>query len=66
MHSIALSGNEEVAVRLGAALVFGGILGLNREAARKTSRLANSCPGKPRGGLGNACCARIPEPLSGK
>jgi putative Mg2+ transporter-C (MgtC) family protein len=39
MHSIALSGNEEVAVRLGAALVFGGILGLNRELHGKPAGL---------------------------
>jgi putative Mg2+ transporter-C (MgtC) family protein len=39
MHSIALSGNEEVAVRLGAALVFGGMLGLNRELHGKPAGL---------------------------
>ena len=39
MHSIALSGNEEVVVRLGAALVFGGILGLNRELHGKPAGL---------------------------
>ncbi|HEX7530301.1 MAG TPA: MgtC/SapB family protein [Pyrinomonadaceae bacterium] len=31
MHCIVLSGNEETALRLGAALLVGGMLGLNRE-----------------------------------
>jgi putative Mg2+ transporter-C (MgtC) family protein len=31
MHYMVLSGNEEVALRLGAALLVGGMLGLNRE-----------------------------------
>jgi putative Mg2+ transporter-C (MgtC) family protein len=31
MHFVVLSGNEETALRLGAALLVGGMLGLNRE-----------------------------------
>ena len=31
MHRVVLSGNGEIAVRLGAALILGSALGLNRE-----------------------------------
>ena len=39
MHRIVLSGNEETAVRLGAALILGGMLGLNRELHGKPAGL---------------------------
>ena len=39
MHCIVLSGNEEAAVRLGTALILGGILGLNRELHGKPAGL---------------------------
>jgi putative Mg2+ transporter-C (MgtC) family protein len=39
MHGIVLSGNEEAVVRLGAALLLGGILGLNRELHGKPAGL---------------------------
>lgn len=38
MHAV-LSGNEEIAVRLGAALLLGGALGLNRELHGKPAGL---------------------------
>ena len=39
MHGIVLSGNEETAVRLGAALILGAIFGLNRELHGKPAGL---------------------------
>lgn len=39
MHRIVLSGNEETAVRLGTALILGGVLGLNREVHGKPAGL---------------------------
>jgi putative Mg2+ transporter-C (MgtC) family protein len=39
MHWMPLSGNEETAVRLGAALILGGMLGLNRELHGKPAGL---------------------------
>jgi putative Mg2+ transporter-C (MgtC) family protein len=39
MHRIVLSGNEETALRLGAALILGGLLGLNRELHGKPAGL---------------------------
>jgi putative Mg2+ transporter-C (MgtC) family protein len=39
MHRIVLNGNEEAAVRLGAALILGGLLGLNRELHGKPAGL---------------------------
>ena len=39
MHRIVLNGNEEAAVRLGAALLLGGLLGLNRELHGKPAGL---------------------------
>ena len=39
MHRIVLSGNEETALRLGAALIVGGTLGLNRELHGKPAGL---------------------------
>jgi putative Mg2+ transporter-C (MgtC) family protein len=39
MHGIVLSGNEETAVRLGAALILGCMLGLNRELHGKPAGL---------------------------
>jgi putative Mg2+ transporter-C (MgtC) family protein len=39
MHRIVLSGNEETAARLGAALILGGMLGLNRELHGKAAGL---------------------------
>lgn len=39
MHLVVLSGNGEIAVRLGAALILGGALGLNRELHGKPAGL---------------------------
>src|SRR5260370_3426384 len=39
MYRIVLSGNEETAVRLGTALIVGGVLGLNRELHGKPAGL---------------------------
>jgi putative Mg2+ transporter-C (MgtC) family protein len=39
MSSMVLSGNEETALRIGAALIVGGILGLNRELHGKPAGL---------------------------
>jgi putative Mg2+ transporter-C (MgtC) family protein len=39
MHPVVLSGNEETALRLGAALLLGGVLGLNRELHGKPAGL---------------------------
>ena len=39
MHGIVLSGNEETAMRLGAALILGAVLGLNRELHGKPAGL---------------------------
>jgi putative Mg2+ transporter-C (MgtC) family protein len=39
MRCIVLSGNEETAVRLGAALILGGLLGLDRELHGKPAGL---------------------------
>jgi uncharacterized membrane protein YhiD involved in acid resistance len=39
MHCIVLSGNEETAIRLGAALILGGMLGLDRELHGKPAGL---------------------------
>src|ERR1700726_195244 len=39
MHCVVLSGNEEIAVRLGAALILGSALGLNRELHGKPAGL---------------------------
>ncbi len=39
MHRIVLSGNGEIAVRLGAALILGSVLGLNRELHGKPAGL---------------------------
>jgi putative Mg2+ transporter-C (MgtC) family protein len=39
MHRIVLSGNEETAVRLGAALILGGVIGSNRELHGKPAGL---------------------------
>ena len=39
MRRIVLSGNEEIAVRLGAALIIGSALGLNRELHGKAAGL---------------------------
>ena len=50
MHCIVLSGNEETAIRLGAALILGGMLGLDRELHGKPAGLrtyALSASGRP-------------------
>jgi putative Mg2+ transporter-C (MgtC) family protein len=39
MHGMVLSGNEETAMRLGAALILGAVLGLNRELHGKPAGL---------------------------
>jgi putative Mg2+ transporter-C (MgtC) family protein len=39
MHRVVLSGNGEIAVRLGAALILGSALGLNRELHGKPAGL---------------------------
>jgi putative Mg2+ transporter-C (MgtC) family protein len=39
MHPVVLSGNGEIAVRLGAALILGSALGLNRELHGKPAGL---------------------------
>jgi putative Mg2+ transporter-C (MgtC) family protein len=39
MHPVVLSGNEETALRLGAALVVGALFGLNRELHGKPAGL---------------------------
>jgi hypothetical protein len=65
MHCTVLSGNEETAIRLGAALILGGTARLGPRIARETSRLANLRPGQPRGGRRDDRCARIPEPSFG-
>src|SRR6202171_1835613 len=39
MHGIVLGGNEETAMRLGAALILGAVLGLNRELHGKPAGL---------------------------
>jgi putative Mg2+ transporter-C (MgtC) family protein len=39
MHLVVLNGNGEIAVRLGAALILGGALGLNRELHGKPAGL---------------------------
>lgn len=39
MHCTVLSGNEETAIRLGAALILGGMLGLDRELHGKPAGL---------------------------
>jgi putative Mg2+ transporter-C (MgtC) family protein len=39
MSGIMLSGNEEIALRLGAALIVGAVLGLNRELHGKAAGL---------------------------
>jgi putative Mg2+ transporter-C (MgtC) family protein len=39
MHGVVLSGNGEIAVRLGAALILGSALGLNRELHGKAAGL---------------------------
>jgi putative Mg2+ transporter-C (MgtC) family protein len=39
MHRVVLSGNGEIAVRLGAALIVGSALGLNRELHGKAAGL---------------------------
>src|SRR6266700_2959865 len=39
MHGVVLSGNGEIAVRLGAALILGSALGLNRELHGKPAGL---------------------------
>ncbi|MDP9099569.1 MAG: MgtC/SapB family protein, partial [Verrucomicrobiota bacterium] len=39
MQSVVLSGNEETALRLGAALVVGALFGLNRELHGKPAGL---------------------------
>ena len=39
MHRVVLSGNGEIVVRLGAALILGGALGLNRELHGKPAGL---------------------------
>jgi putative Mg2+ transporter-C (MgtC) family protein len=39
MHCVVLSGNGEIAVRLGAALILGSALGLNRELHGKPAGL---------------------------
>src|SRR6266550_4773211 len=39
MHRIVLSGNGEIAVRLGAALILGSVLGLSRELHGKPAGL---------------------------
>ena len=39
MRRIVLSGNEETALRLGAALILGGMIGSNRELHGKPAGL---------------------------
>ena len=39
MPGMVLSGNEEIALRLGAALILGGVFGLNRELHGKPAGL---------------------------
>jgi uncharacterized membrane protein YhiD involved in acid resistance len=61
MHRIVLSGNEEIAVRLGAALILGGMLGLNRELHGKPAGLRTHALVSLGAGRRNYCCAQIPE-----
>ena len=61
MRRIVLSGNEETALRLGAALILGGMIGSNRELHWKAAGLRTHALVSLGAGRRNYCCAQIPE-----
>ena len=63
MPGMVLSGNEETALRLGAALILGALFGLNRELHGKPAGLRDSRPGLPGAAVATMVVLKLGPPM---